>query len=81
MGGLGCGCALIAALFAVIAAIPFLGWLNWFLVLPPAALAVVFGVAGLAANQQRTAAGLALGGGLVVLFWALLRLGLGHGIL
>ena len=81
MGGIGCGFSIVAAIFAILAFFPLLGWLNWLTTLPFAFLAIVFGMFGLLSNQQRTAAALALVVGFIVLFWGIFRLLLGGGLL
>lgn len=79
MGGIGCGFSIAAGVFAMLAVIPLLGWLNWFTTLPFAALAIVFGIFGMRSEQQRTAAALAVIFGCVLLGWGVFRLLLGGG--
>jgi hypothetical protein len=80
MGGLGCGCGLVAILLALVTAIPFLGWGNWILTLPAAVLAILFSLIGLASDDRKDTAAFGLILGVSTLFWALFRLALGHGI-
>ncbi len=81
MGGLGCGCGLVAALLALATALPFLGWANWILTLPAAILTIIFSFAGLLTDGRKDTAVVGLILGVTVLFWALFRLALGHGVL
>ncbi len=81
MGGLGCGCGLVAALLAVVTAIPFLGWANWILTLPVAGIAVILSIIGMVRDDNRSTALLGLILGVGVFFWAMFRLALGHGII
>lgn len=81
MSGLGCGLSIAAAAFGLLATVPLLGWLNWVTTLPLAVLAVVFSAVGLSRKQATAMAVLGLGGGTLVLFWAVFRLLLGGGIL
>lgn len=81
MGGLGCGCAVTAALLALVTALPLLGWANWLLTIPVALLAVLFSFVALSRGEQT---GLATGGliiGVGTLFWAMFRLALGGGFI
>lgn len=80
VGGLGCGCSVIAVLFAVIGLVPLLGWLNWITTVPAALLAILFSALALARGQGNGTATLGLIVGVVTLFWALFRLSLGFGI-
>lgn len=80
MGGVGCGFSIAAAIFAIFGFLPLFGWLNWFTTLPFAFLAILFGIIGLLADQQRTAAALAVIFGVVFLCWGLFRLVLGAGV-
>ncbi|MSQ14952.1 MAG: hypothetical protein EXR50_03710 [Dehalococcoidia bacterium] len=80
MGVLGCGGSVIAVFFAIIAAFPLLGWLNWLTTLPAALLAIIFSGIGIVANQQRSIAVIGLIAGIFVFFWAMFRLSLGGGI-
>ncbi len=80
MGGLGCGCGLVAALLALVTAIPLLGWANWILTLPAAVLAVLFSLAGLRSDSHKDTAVLGLILGVTTLFWALFRLSIGAGV-
>lgn len=61
----------LAALGLLAGLLPFFGWLNWFIVLPPAILGLIFG----AVSQDRGA--VTLSG--VVIGVALLRLMFGFG--
>jgi len=81
LGVLGCGCSVVAAIFALIAAFPLLGWLNWLTTIPAALLAIVFSGIGIGANQQRSIAFIGLIVGVFIFFWAIFRLMLGGGIL
>lgn len=81
MGGLGCGCAAVAALLALVTTIPFLGWANWILTIPVALVAVLVSLVGLSRGEQSALAIGGLGLGALVLFWALFRLALGGGII
>lgn len=81
MGSAGCGCAALAALLALVTALPFLGWGNWFLTVPTALAAIVFSARALARNEQVLLAVLGLAGGTGVLLWALFRLSIGGGLL
>jgi len=80
MGAIGCGLSLVALVFALIGAIPFLGWLNWITTLPLALLAIFFGALGVTREDSRGAGALAVAGGVLLLFWALFRLGIGGGV-
>lgn len=62
----------LAALGLLLGLLPFLGWLNWFIVLPPAILGLIFGVI----SQDRGALTLSA----VVVVVALLRLMVGLGV-
>lgn len=81
MGTLGCGLSVVAAVFAVVGLVPFLGWMNWITTLPLALLAIAF--SGLALNRgtldRAAAAGLV--GGVLLTFWALFRLTIGGGVI
>ncbi|MDQ3514308.1 MAG: hypothetical protein M3462_11755 [Chloroflexota bacterium] len=82
MGTLGCGLSLVAAVFAVVGLVPFLGWLNWITTLPLALLAIAF--SGLALSKgtlDRAAAAAGLVGGVLLTFWALFRLTIGGGVI
>ena len=81
MGGIGCGCAVIAVVLAVVTAIPFLGWANWIATIPVAVLGIIFSAVGVAGNDRRTLAAIGLAISVIVLFWALFRLALGGGVL
>ncbi len=81
MGGLGCGCGLVAVLLALATAIPFLGWANWILTLPAAILTIIFSLVGLLTDSRRDTAVVGLILGVTTLFWALFRLALGHGVI
>ena len=81
MGSLGCGLSLVAAVFAVVGVVPFLGWTNWVTTLPLALLAVLFsGLALTKGTLDRAAAAAGLIGGVLLVFWALFRLMLGGGV-
>jgi hypothetical protein len=81
MGTLGCGISVLAGVFALIGLIPLLGWLNWITTLPLAILAIFFSAVALVRGTlDRTAAALGLIGGVLLVFWAMFRLGLGAGI-
>jgi uncharacterized membrane protein len=80
LGGVGCGFSIAAAIFAIFGLLPLFGWLNWFTTLPFAFLAILFGLLGLIADQQRSAAALALIFGVILLCWGLFRLLIGGGI-
>ncbi len=81
MGGLGCGFSVLAALLAVITALPLLGWANWITTVPLAGLAIVYSGLGLRRNRQTPLAAAGLAVGVMTLCWALFRLSLGAGIL
>ena len=80
MGGVGCGFSIAAAVFAVLGLFPFLGWVNWFTILPAALLAILFSFVAMVRDGQRGSAMLGLIVGVVVFFWAIFRLGLGGGV-
>ena len=80
LGNYGCGCGLLAVLLAMVTAIPFLGWANWFVTLPAAVIAILLSLVGLVRGEQRGTAVIGLVLGVVILFWALFRLAIGHGI-
>lgn len=67
------GFGIVAALGLLLGLIPFLGWLNWIIVLPPAVLGLIFG----AISQDRGA--ITLSG--VVIGIAVFRLAAGWGLL
>ena len=81
MGNAGCGCGIIAVIFAIVGFLPLLGWLNWVTTLPAAILAILFSLVGLWSGEQKGTAALGLAVGVVVLFWALFRLSIGGGII
>lgn len=81
MGNIGCGCSVIAAIFAIVGFFPFLGWLNWITTLPAALLAILFSLAALWQGEQKGLAALGLVIGMVVLFWAVFRLSIGGGLI
>jgi hypothetical protein len=81
VGNLGCGCAAVAALLALVTALPLLGWANWLATIPVALIAVIISVVGLSRKENTGAATLGLVAGMLVLFWALFRLALGGGVL
>ena len=81
MGNLGCGCALSAVVLAMLTAFPFVGWGNWVATLPAAVLAILFSLIGLLTGSEKARAAVGLVVGVVVLFWALIRLALGGGVL
>ncbi|KEF33989.1 MULTISPECIES: hypothetical protein [Deinococcus] len=64
---------ILAALALLLALLPFFGWLNWLIVLPPAVLGLILGV--LARDRGATTLNV------VVLALAALRLMLGGGVL
>ncbi|GHA81939.1 hypothetical protein [Cognatilysobacter bugurensis] len=73
---------IVAMLWMVVALIPFLGWGNWFLI-PFAAIGAVIAAIGIATSRPgqrgRAKTGLALNG--VVIVVAILRLGIGGGVI
>ena len=81
LGNLGCGCSILAALLALVTALPLLGWANWLLTIPAAVLAILFSLVGLGRGEQKTAAVLGLVVGVLILFWGLARLALGGGVI
>jgi|GEM_PF-761046 len=82
MGTLGCGLSLVAAIFAIVGLVPFLGWMNWITTLPLALLAIAFsGLALFRGTLDRAAAALGLVGGVLLVFWALFRLSIGGGVI
>jgi hypothetical protein len=81
MGGVGCGLSLLAALFAVVATVPLLGWLNWITTLPLALLAIIFSALALTGQRRSAIAGLGLAAGILTLCWAAFRLSIGGGVL
>jgi thiamine transporter ThiT len=81
MGNLGCGCAAVAALLALVTALPFLGWANWLLTIPVALAAVLISVVALSRGEQSTLAAAGLIVGIGTLFWAMFRLAIGGGFL
>ncbi|MEJ7762809.1 MAG: hypothetical protein WKF80_08455 [Thermomicrobiales bacterium] len=82
MGTLGCGLSLVAAIFAIVGLVPFLGWMNWITTLPLALLAIAFsGLALVRGTLDRAAAALGLVGGVLLVFWALFRLSIGGGVI
>jgi hypothetical protein len=42
MASIGCGLAILAAVFMLVGLIPFLGWLNWLTSLPLAIVGCIF---------------------------------------
>lgn len=81
MGNLGCGCAGVAVLLAIITALPLLGWLNWLVTIPVALIAVILSIVGLSRGENQGAATLGLIAGVLTLFWALFRLTIGGGVI
>lgn len=81
MAGVGCGLSVLAALFAVLATVPLLGWLNWITTVPLALLAIVFSALALTGQNRPAIAGWALATGILTLCWAAFRLSLGGGLL
>ena len=66
-------CGVLAALGLLLGLLPLFGWLNWFFVLPPALLGVMFG----ALSRDRSA----MTFNIVILAVAALRLLLGGGVI
>ena len=81
MGGAGCGCAIVAAVLALIGTIPLLGWTNWIGAIPASLIAIGLSFAGLVNNPRNSLAVLGFIGGVLTLCWALFRLSLGGGII
>lgn len=82
LGNLGCGCSVLAALFAVVATLPLLGWANWFTTLPLAIVAIAFsGLSLVNGRPYNTLAVWGFIGGVLMLFWAIFRLALGGGVI
>jgi hypothetical protein len=73
---------IVAMLWMVVALIPFLGWGNWLLI-PFAAVGAVIAAIGIATSRPghrgRAKTGLVLNG--IVIVVAMLRLGLGGGVI
>ena len=66
-------CGVLAALGLLLGLLPLFGWLNWFFVLPPALLGVMFGA------LSRDRSGMTFN--IVILAVAALRLLLGGGVI
>lgn len=81
MGGLGCGCSVVAAGLALVTALPFLGWGNWIFTVPVAFLAILFSFLGLSRGEEPAIPALGLIAGVVILAWSLFRLAIGGGVL
>ena len=80
MARFGCGTSIVAALFALVEIVPLLGWMNWITTLPLAVLASAACLVALLREERTTAALLGLAAGVLLIFWAIFRLGLGGGV-
>ncbi len=80
MARFGCGTSIVAALFALVGIVPLLGWVNWITTLPLTVLASAVCLVALLREERTTAALLGLAAGVLLIFWAIFRLGLGGGV-
>ncbi len=81
MNTLGCGLALVAGLFLIIAFVPFLGWLNWLTTLPLSVLAAIFSYQAIRARPDDGLAKLGLIASVLIFAFGAFRLSLGAGII